>query len=589
MMVILLIIALLNVTTTLVQGYSYSVTGAVLVGASSKNSEGLVLKKLSTGHFIVGGQSTGSIGSETNAGSGSTYDMVIQKYDSSKTLVWTRMVGGSSNDYIYDIAIDSSDNIYVAGSCTGTVDSQTNAGSLDMCIVKYNSDGTKQWTKLFGASLDDEAYGIAVDSAGTYLYIVGYTKSSSFYGTSRTGSVSSVWMKVDTATGTRQSSLFINNLGINYAYGIALDTSDNGYIVGSTSSSSYNGLASIGTYDAVLSKFDTSGSGVWHKRVGSTGNDEYFKVVLDSSNNVYACGYSVAGSSFGGVSYYGSRDGIVQAYTSSGTLTFSQVVGGTLNDEIYACDVDSTNSLLYLTGYTKSTFYGDSSSTTANYGSTFIALLDTATGSVQYTNVLASASSDTGNAILVASSSPYIVGKTTGAYSGVSVTGSLDMSFLSLGTAGSPSTAPTAAPSVAPGSPTTAPTASPTTTPTKAPTATPTIVPTASPTATPSLMPTVSPTLSPTLVPTVIPSRKPTASPSFKPTPQPSSIPTLSPTEEPPMDSFVVLDIVFGGVFLIMFILYCWWTGCAVPKQGPQYVSPDHCFKGPKSVETTSA
>ncbi len=45
------------------------------------------IKKVSTGHFIVGGYTTG-----------------IQKYDSSKNLIWTRMAGGSSADKLYDLA-----------------------------------------------------------------------------------------------------------------------------------------------------------------------------------------------------------------------------------------------------------------------------------------------------------------------------------------------------------------------------------------------------------------------------------------------------------------------------------------------------
>ncbi len=107
----------------------------------------------------------------TNAGS---YDLFVVKYNSSGTKQWTQQLGTSSSEYGQDIASDSSGNIFVTGYTGGGLDGNTNSGGDDIFLVKYNSSGTKQWTKQIGTSSDDRAYGVTTDSAGN-AYVTGFT------------------------------------------------------------------------------------------------------------------------------------------------------------------------------------------------------------------------------------------------------------------------------------------------------------------------------------------------------------------------------------------------------------------------------
>ena len=59
--------------------------------------------------------------------------------------------------------MDSSDNIYVTGHTYGGLDSNTFSGGHDIFLVKYNSSGTKQWTKQLGTSSTDSALGHMLD------------------------------------------------------------------------------------------------------------------------------------------------------------------------------------------------------------------------------------------------------------------------------------------------------------------------------------------------------------------------------------------------------------------------------------------
>lgn len=62
---------------------------------------------------------------------------------------------------MYFAVVTRRDNngIYVVGNVGGDLDSQTfGGGTSDIVIFKYASDGTKLWTRLIGNSGDETAY-----------------------------------------------------------------------------------------------------------------------------------------------------------------------------------------------------------------------------------------------------------------------------------------------------------------------------------------------------------------------------------------------------------------------------------------------
>ena len=82
-------------------------------------------------------------GLDGNSSSGGE-DFFLDKYNSSGTKLWTKQLGTSSRDEAYGVATDSSGNVYVAGYMEGGLDGNSNSGKKDLFIVKYNSDGNKQ-------------------------------------------------------------------------------------------------------------------------------------------------------------------------------------------------------------------------------------------------------------------------------------------------------------------------------------------------------------------------------------------------------------------------------------------------------------
>ena len=67
---------------------------------------------------------------------------------------------------------DSSDNIYVTGYSEGGLDGNTSSEKKDIFLAKYNSSGTKLWTKQLGSSADDYGHGVG---SSNNIYVTGMT------------------------------------------------------------------------------------------------------------------------------------------------------------------------------------------------------------------------------------------------------------------------------------------------------------------------------------------------------------------------------------------------------------------------------
>jgi len=109
-------------------------------------------------------------GGTDSFGAGS-YDMVLVKYDGNGVQQWNRTWGGGGYDGGAGVAVDSLDNVYITG---GT--HSFGAGHYDMVLVKYDGNGVQQWNRTWGGGDDDGGAGVAVDSLDN-VYLAGATES----------------------------------------------------------------------------------------------------------------------------------------------------------------------------------------------------------------------------------------------------------------------------------------------------------------------------------------------------------------------------------------------------------------------------
>ena len=128
----------------------------------------------SSGNAYITGYFQGTVdfggGDVTSAGN---LDIFVLKLDSSGTFQWVNTYGSTSSDAGNGITVDSSGNSYITGYFQGTVDfgggDVTSAGNMDIFVLKLNSSGTFQWVNTYGSTSDDWGWDIAVDSSSNSI------------------------------------------------------------------------------------------------------------------------------------------------------------------------------------------------------------------------------------------------------------------------------------------------------------------------------------------------------------------------------------------------------------------------------------
>jgi len=156
------------------------VLGVINNGISYSYTEGNGIAVDPYGNSYVTGFTNGNLGGQWLPAS---YGVFVIKYDSNGVNQWTRLSGvsGAYTDG-RGITVDSLGNIYTAGWTGGNLDGQPKVGIIDAFVIKYNSNGIKQWTRLSGVSnAQTVANGITVlppaltyPNGSTY-YVTGYT------------------------------------------------------------------------------------------------------------------------------------------------------------------------------------------------------------------------------------------------------------------------------------------------------------------------------------------------------------------------------------------------------------------------------
>ena len=179
----------------------------------------------------------------------------MEKVNESGTKQWTKQLGTSSDDRGNSVTTDSSGNIYVTGSTRGGLDGNIHSGNDDIFLVKYNSSGTKQWTKQLGTSSGDWGNGVTTDSSGN-IYMTGSTEGG-LDGNTHFGEWDIFLVKYN-SSGTKQWTKQLGTSSGDYGNDVTTDSSGNIYVTGHTIGE-LDGNTNSGSYDIFLVKYNSSG------------------------------------------------------------------------------------------------------------------------------------------------------------------------------------------------------------------------------------------------------------------------------------------------------------------------------------------
>lgn len=289
----------------------------------------------SLGNVYVVGSVEGALPGHTHYGN---TDAFIRKYTPAGSELWTRQFGTSAGDFAYGVVVDRADNIYVAGLTFGALPGQTESGIGDAFLRKYTASGNELWTRQFGSTgswRKTEALAVAVDQAGN-VAVVGSTEDT-LAGQTTAGN-DDAFVRKYTASGDELWTRQFGSSKYDRADGVATDAAGNVYVA-----ASFNSGVSGDTHDVVVRKYDPNGAQLWTRQFGDSKNDIAGDIVADAAGNSYVVA-SINGD------WSGLDDGLVRKYDGNGAEIWSrQISSGTGEDRATGVALDESGNL-YVAG-----------------------------------------------------------------------------------------------------------------------------------------------------------------------------------------------------------------------------------------------
>jgi hypothetical protein len=328
----------------------------------------------------------------TIANSGGTDGFVV-KYNTNGAAQWVARIGSTGDEIVYGTATDSSGNMYATGQTgSGTTTTFFNADTSafattltstgnDAFIVKYSTDGVVQWVASIVSTGTDIGFSAATDPSGN-LYIAGQGGNATITARNRDGTDFSPTLtnggagdafvvKYD-SDGFVQWNARIESTQADIAYDITTDSSGNAYVTGQSGNgvttnirnsddTTFGSIATLGSNDVFIAKYNTSGTVQWIARIGSTGSDIGYSVATDTSGNVYITGQSGGanvtayeggdgtGASFGTVVLVGLDDVFLVKYDTDGVGQWLTRIASTTPDRGFGVSADPFGNV-YVTG-----------------------------------------------------------------------------------------------------------------------------------------------------------------------------------------------------------------------------------------------
>ncbi|MEI6647890.1 MAG: hypothetical protein WCP12_17770, partial [bacterium] len=290
------------------------------------------------------------------------------------TTKWVSYAGGDSfTDEVYSLATDASTNVYFGGVLgTGFFFSQDvvvrsnplnplyDPGLNSGYVAKADKDGALQWVLTLDYGLGGSTYGLAATT--NVFYSVGFVNDQA-YGYGETWS-DAILSSLNVADGSLNWARELSSVsGSNYynttnAYrAVAIDTNGNIYAVGYTTITNLSPSSALaGGKDAVVIKYSSSGSLVWVRYLGGV-NDDVANAVSIGQDGLYVSGttrsphwVTLGTNTLPSVS---NSYGFLAKLNFDGTVKYSTVLGGNLNDEILS--MQTVSNMIYLAGTTYST------------------------------------------------------------------------------------------------------------------------------------------------------------------------------------------------------------------------------------------
>ena len=296
----------------------------------------------SSGNCYVAGETLGSLFDSKGAGAA---DGWLGKYDSDGNLAWGQQINSGGWDTPKNVSIDNAGNLYLVGHTTGSLDG-TAAGSADVFVRKYDTDGNLLWGTQFGSDKADRGYDVTANAAGE-VYVVGST-SGDLAGISNPGAPnkSGGFLTKLSGEGNLLWTEIIASDAKDQLYGVAVDSLGSVVLVGETLGN-INGQAGLGAQDLIVAKYDANGDEVWTRYISGSGADHGYDVAIDAADDIIVSGKTTSSDGdLDSTTSYGKYDAILARFDADGELLRIDRFGGPDSDLLSPLHLSEDGTLL---------------------------------------------------------------------------------------------------------------------------------------------------------------------------------------------------------------------------------------------------
>ncbi len=258
---------------------------------------------------IVGDTSAATFEGQSSNGA---IDSFISKVSSDGTKLWTKVAGGSGEDFGMKAAVAADGLSYYMVGYTDV------GGQFDAFLNEYSLEGSLIASRTFGTSADDFAESIAVDATGV---VVAMSTDGHLFGLTNAGQRDAALVKFD-AEGNFLWGQIHGTAGEEEARDLTIAADGSIFLTGHTGrdlpsgAPGLGGMNTFGGEDVFVTKFSPSGQKLWTHTTGTTGQDVGWGVVETTSGRI-----AVAGQTAGSLpeaTSYGGQDAFLFTFEGEG-------------------------------------------------------------------------------------------------------------------------------------------------------------------------------------------------------------------------------------------------------------------------------
>lgn len=206
-------------------------------------------------------------------------DAFVACYDRDGQVRWVQALGGTGTDRGCRIATDAAGNSYVVGEFSGTAafrgGNLSAAGATDVFLAKWSAGGFPLWARRFGGTGSERVSGLALDSTGQVLLAGSFSGTIDFGGLSLTsgGGTEEVFLLKSDRVGGALWARKASGLHVAAGASVVADDMGNVFLTGCFSGTATFGTVAVtarGATDCVVAKYTSAGNVEWVTREGGS-------------------------------------------------------------------------------------------------------------------------------------------------------------------------------------------------------------------------------------------------------------------------------------------------------------------------------